>query len=256
MTLGTDTTNPGGGPDAAMSGTGTNNYVRTSFATTTMATRLTWAVPDATTSTATGLALRGTYRVLACVRRSDGTSVIRARLLGGSSVAVPLSTNRQLVDLGLWSAAPPARPGGYAPEAPVAAGGGVAVEAERVSGSGTLDWDFLALVPADESLLVVDHAGEVRDTSLDTVIDSFNEVFTRFVSGTGSVVDGTADMTESNIIGVSGAFPYLVPNQTNRAFLFTGEYDMSATRKCDKSVTESITVYYWPAYLFVRPSAT
>src|SRR5439155_8021634 len=61
-----DTSNPGGAADAALSGAGTTNFMRTTFATSGSGARLKW--PAAPLTTAQTIALRGTYRVFAVVR--------------------------------------------------------------------------------------------------------------------------------------------------------------------------------------------
>jgi len=159
VTAGTDTTNPGGGPDAAMSGTGTNNYLRTDFATATMQTRLTWSIGNGLTD-GQKKAIRGTYRVFVVVRRSAAASVMTARTswdaswsgadANGPTVTIPQSTSRQLVDLGLFNIGPEkeVRPGRFGSEAPLLAQQ-IRIEAARTGAAENLDWDLILLVPAD-----------------------------------------------------------------------------------------------------------
>ncbi len=257
MTLGTDTTNPGGGPDAAMSGTGTNNFVRTSFATATMVTRLTWtgALTDAQ-----GLAVTGTYRLLAVVRRSDDTSVMRVLAIAasaglsatGNSVTIPKDASRQVVDMGLVSFGPPfARVGRNNNNDMRVVDPSLQLQAARDSGTGTLDWDYVVLMPADEALMV--HSGGI--TTGELLVDGLNQ-------GVYITEDGTDPFAStSSVTGaagqVSGGFPMLVPGQTNRfvhvAAARPPAFNGIAITKGDVG---TVTVNYWPAYLYVRPSTT
>lgn len=256
LSFGDDTSVPGGGPDAAMSGTGTNNYATTSFATEAdMALRLIWTPSDSTVSAAAGLALRGGYRLVAVVRRSDASSVIRVQLQSGAYdgpvVTVPLTTSRQAIDLGLWTPGESeVRPGGYADPVPVDTHD-IVIHAARDSGGGSIDWDFLLLVPADEAQLVCNEDTD-RSTSVDVVIDGHNESVYAFTGG--DPFAGTAGYA-SAVKGASGGFPGVVPNQTNRFILLTGE-SPAAGIVTSKSTSEALTFHYWPRYLYIRPSAS
>ena len=250
-TLGADTTNPGGGPDAAMSGAGTNNYVRTSFSGTP-------TVVDRVTATFAGASVEkvGQYRLVVAIRRSDATSVITVAATVGTrsldTVTTPLTTQRRLIDLGIIR--PDVGPGrvGYGADAPAPAIT-VALRAARASGTSTLDWDYVALIPADETMLTWDLAGLPAAT--DVVIDGYAEAVYA-VLGT-SIFDGTDAL--STIYPVSGAFPSLVPGRTNRFYLFTG-YGSVVNPTADyehlKAGSATLSLNYWPAYLSVRPSAT
>ena len=247
-TLGTDTTNPGGGPDAAMSGTGVNNFVRTSFGTPAMTTRLTWVINPASANEAR--ALRGRYNLFAVVRRSDASSVmtLQAGVLNDTTapVTIPANTGRQLIALGLLSIFGHAPKTGHAPTENSALAVNVTVSAARASGAGTLDFDFLVLVPADESTMLWQTSG--ADAAADEVVDSVTGRVWSTLSGdpfAGTAAPGAAAL-------VSGGFPRLVPNQTNRLFyLETGN-----TLAMVKGDSSAMTVHYWPQYLFVRPSAS
>lgn len=257
--LSTDTTDPGGGPDAAMSGTGTNNFVTTDFGTTaTMATRFTkaWSFSDAE-----GVAAPGTYRVLVVCRRSSATGVMRARtaavvagagfVYSNPAVTIPATTNRQIVDLGLVSLEPPTtNVGGYNSTSIPLSSAQVQIQAARDSGSASIDWDYVLLVPADESTLIYATAGNNSD---ELVIDGGNETVYRTENG----VDPFA--STSSIKGpataIAGGFPVLAPNQTNR-FFWVVYSDSSGVATISKADASSVTVHYWPQYLYVRPSAT
>lgn len=257
-TLGTDTTNPGGGPDAAMSGTGTNNYVRTSFATTaTLATRVTWTTSTHThTTDARRRALAGQHRVIAVVRRSDSTSDMSIKASASSSgipyskqVTLPSTTQRIMVDLGLISLEAIV-PGGYSTQAPIATVS-IAFQAERTSGAGTLDWDYFLLIPADETTLM--WSMSFGSTSYDVLIDGVLERVSLYEDGVDPF-GGAADIYGS-APSATGGFPVLVPNQTNRFYLMTGSL-FAALPIPTVTDTDALTFTYLPLYLYVRPSTT
>jgi len=257
-TLGTDTTNPGAGPDAAMSGTGTNNYARTSFATTaTMANRVTAL---GTVGNLTNIQ-NGRYRAFVRVRRSDASSVMTVRL-GISPVTtmaaeryldtktLPLSTTPQLIDLGTFD-----NPAGVDVDRGLGDGGVVpgkynldySLQAARASGTGTLDWDYFLLVPAFNSLLmgVMPTVSTPGNTLIDTATGQVLSTGSGFPSSldTGNQV-GTGASTGQLV----GSLPVLLPNRINRihASILPGAVGATTTWKLS----------YWPRYLFVRPSAT
>lgn len=256
-TLGTDTTNPGGGPDAAMSGTGTNNFVRTSFATiATMASRVTkqFALTDAQ-----GVAVAGRYRMVAIVRRSDATSVIRIRgaVVGavtdtvGDAVTLPLTTSRQAVDLGIFQLAPEVKVGGaYNQYSLPTLNPGLYLDAARDSGAGTLDWDYFLLLPADEATTIFEGGGTSTD---DMVIDALSEMIYLTENGVDPFLS-TSSLTSGLTFDVSGGWISLLPNQTNRVFFAT--WANASPRLIVKGDVATINVHYWPRYLYIRPSAS
>jgi len=247
-----DTTNPGGGPDAAMSGAVANNYLRTSFATTTVLNqRVSW---EPTLTAAQNLALQGRFRILAVVRRSDASSVMTASagvlgLTANAVVTIPAVTTRQVVDLGLVTIGSAANgTTGYTTGNTTFVG--LTFNAGRASGTGTLDWDYFALMPADEATVIWASASTAA-TSSDDLLDGYADRVSRALSGDAAA--GTAQV--SNVQATAGGgIPDLVPNQTNR-FLFL-ESDGVSGQNIVKANTSSFTLNYWPRYLFVRPSAT
>lgn len=259
MALGTDTTNPGGGPDALMSGTGTNNYARTSFATdATMQVRLTWTVP------ATAV---GTYRVVAFVRTS--AAGLAEYSLGCSLTATPGgvgvagvefvppgvggTTARAVVDLGLIDfsqGVPPAV--GYGAIVNAFATQALYLYASRVSGTPSLDWDAVALLP------VGGQSGETFQPQMlltvnlgaNPVVDGVAEVVSaRTVAGDPTT--GAATFAHSSF-GVVGGFPLAQPAVANRLFLVRAAADGTSL----KATTTAVTGAYWPRYVHVRPETT
>ncbi|MEU8158049.1 carbohydrate binding domain-containing protein [Micromonospora sp. NPDC048986] len=231
--------------DGAMSGGG-DNYLRVSFSTTPAMTHrggINW----------TGTAMRGTYRVLARVRRSDATSVIRMRVSSGGGavvgdpVVVPLSTTTRLVDLGLMavpSCADPVVDGYSGVEMDML--GGVGFGAERVSGSGTLDVDYLLVVPADDALMVVDWPDGGAGTDPRVRLDG--------TAGMGYVLtSGGAVRRADQTVQIAGAGAiYALPGQVNR-ITWARSVDTALASADSLNDTTTITVSYWPRHLYVAP---
>ena len=248
--LGTDTTNPGGGPDAAMSGTGTNNYVRTSFATTASA-----AIRIEHNFTPPTVDHAGSYRLLVVLRRSDASSTIRIQAnvaqatvgpqQSSGYVTVPLASTRQVVDLGIFNLGPSAVAEGVYGSSLVASTINLDLWAERTSGAGTLDWDYWIWLPADESLLTFHDYSTTATGAL--VFDAANENLARRT--------GTTTTVQYDYFQVAGGFPALVPNQTNRVVILLADLYQTA-HTIAKTDTAALTVTYWPRYLYVRPATT
>ena len=255
--LGTDTTNPGGGPDAAMSGTGTNNFVRTSFAT--VATMTARVTANGSFGGATADA-RGRYRVFAVVRRSDATSDMQVSAtfngVASATLTLPKTTARQILDFGVFGYLTdvPERFGGYVPSTlGGSAGTSVTLSAARSSGAGTLDWDFAVILPADEATLIYGSGAATDSTGADALLDGASAKYVYFGNGGDPWVAG--DIFTASTAGQTGSCPTVIPNQTNRMYsLFLA--DNGTYKGMDKAATGSIEVHYWPRYLFVRPSAT
>jgi len=90
------------------------------------------------------------------------------------------------------------------------------------------------------------------------VFDSANESIYLSTSGT-SVFNGSGLLTDQQV-NVSGGFPLLRPNQTNRFYLIVGSQGgptgLGSLQNHDKTLSDSITVSYWPRYLYARPATT
>lgn len=247
---GTDTTT---GADAAMSN---SSRSRCSFATVaTMATRLTFDFPYSGGFART--AARGLYRLFVVVASSATTNTyaIRFRVTsafggaqqmaqGDTVTYTATDTSRQLVNLGLLQV--PVGPDpfwdGYGGES-LAGNVSLQVQAQRVSGSGSLDFDYLAGIPASEEFF------EVATTYLDLVADG--------VTDTLYTPDGIGAVTGAAVppIAKNGYIPMLTPGQTNRLyFLRPDGYGNGHIRGPDtKSRTATVTVTYWPRYLSWAP---
>jgi hypothetical protein len=255
MTMGVDTSVPG--TDATMSGT-TNNYARTTFATPTMTLRLSLT---SNFPAASGIDLRGTYRMYAVVRGNGGTYQLQWAItpVGGGSVTVQsdvisvgaAASLRSLVDLGQIQFPIGADPvyDGYSGTEKSVTGGYFSIEAARITGATNLDWDTFILVPDDPA------RGD----------DWFSLSLYGLATNKDLVLDGPRDMVyPQNTAAVTlpvwysppwqGRIPRLAPNQTNRwIFLRPDKAGTDLNYGDVKTRTTTVTVSYWPRYLFVRP---
>lgn len=240
-TAGTNTTNPGGGPDGAMSGSGTNNYLRCAFGTDTMQPRVSIT---AATSAVNKAEMAGTYRVFAGIRRS-AAGTLRARLVApnsstGEDVTLPTTTaTRLLVDLGLMTM-DSANPSVY-PKATLT------VEAARDSGTSNLDFDVVHLVPADATLMI---ATVTHSTTGALVVDG--ETDSVYTVDDASAVYSGADIEVTRDNQAAGGIPMLAPRVTNR-FVMIRHTDGASY---DRTLNTPVTIYYLPRYGYVRPLAT
>lgn len=266
VTTGTDTSNPGGGPDAAMSGTGTNNFVRTTFGGfAAMAARVTWSLNlSVLGNDGRKRAIRGTYRVFVVVRRSGAASTITARIsyaagpvmTTGATVTIPATAERQLVDLGLFSVGPadPWQPGRFGFEAPLQPQP-LEIHAARSGGADTLDWDLILLVPADESWLSW-FTGASEDAGYDALIDGEIEFAYLYENGADPFAGAADIIYPTKSVQFAGGFPMLKPGATNRIFMLTSTSPTTPGVTTAKADTYTITAHYYPRYLFIRPATT
>jgi hypothetical protein len=250
MVQGADTTT---GADAAMSN---GQRSRTSFGTNAaMATRLTATLPYQGGFPRT--AARGTYRLFAVVASSAATNTYALRLrvvsafgggiqmVGGDSVTyVATGTSRQVVDLGLFQVPAGRDPvyDGYGAELPVGSLD-VQLQAQRVSGSGSLDWDYVIAMPADEALCAL------ATTFFDVILDGATD--TIWTPG------GFGEVTAAAVpaVGATGQTIMLQPGQTNRLyFLRPDDVGTGAVRGADvKSRSATVSVWFWPRTLTWLP---
>jgi hypothetical protein len=254
--LGTDTTNPGGGPDAAMSGTTANNYVRTSFATN---AAMTWRVSVSPSQPG------GLYRIVAAVRRTGTTSTLRIRgttsaLEGGwtgSEITLPSTTNRQLVDLGIvhW---PTSEPVGYTGPGGTATPASLRFEASRTGGTDSLDWDAAFFIPAGGQVGTVStamlvHGDRTTGSEPQLVLDGVTERTFK----TPSAANPTTTAVEQRQVGAMGGFPEVAPNVANRLYVLSWwQGDGSVAPLAGVTTTTTVNLAYWPRYLRVRPVST
>ena len=247
MAQGTDTATQAN--DAAFSGSG-NNYSRCTFATfTTDQNRL--SLTDLGTAS---VDLRGRYRVFARYRKNTAGDDIVLKLRWGTSFSADTTTNTAfttpnvatlcMADLGeiqIPRGRDPVTNFRDGPPTWVSNSFYLSLRAQRVSGSGTLDVDYLILVPSDDRLAIVKWAEAGPDRWwLDAEDDS---VHAR--NSSDQIATGTPPM-------LAGGLPMLTPNQTNRLFMV---YEMGAGLTTTLT-TVTVTVSYFPRYLSVRPAST
>jgi hypothetical protein len=231
-----------------MSGAG-SNYVRCTFGTPAMTSRLTADHPSAASPD-----VRGTYRVFLRHRKSVAGDVVKVRLrafhsglsIAGDTFTLAADANLHWQDLGLWQIPLGGAPAedGYSGTAHSVAGMALSVDAERTSGSGNLDMDALAFVPADDRLAMVrwPALGNTDQHILDPAISQIYGL-----NAAGAVAtDPPAKL--------AGGLPFISPNVTNRVFFLQ---DVGTEGSTD-SVTETteVTPYYFPKYAYVRPATT
>lgn len=260
-TLAGDTTNPGGAADAAMSGTGTTNYVRTTFASS-GAPKLTWTVPAT---------VKGRYRILVFGRPNTSATTYTIGA-GPSSAAASDADNtvtfisnsenlglRVVVDLGIrdFGQGVPTQVG-YSSSSITKGTQTLGLFATRTTGTGTWDWDVIVLLPAGGQDGEAASPSMLLTSGVDTrlVVDSVNEQ----VAGMSVAGDPTAGTGTFSASGTAvGGFPLAVPTVANRLFMV--RYDNATaggleTFLSSVSVSQLVTLAYWPRYLFVRPVST
>lgn len=256
MTANVDTSTPGNDP--LMSGAG-SNYMRTTFATD---TSLVFRLTASNFPAASGVEMRGTYRMYALLR-APGTGTYSVQwTLGPAAGGVPVvsdvlpftpnsGTLRSVIDLGQITFPVGADPvtSGYSGVEKSMTGGQLQLWAARTSGTGSLDWDYIALVPDD---------GARGD-------DYFTFSLYGLATTMDVVADGPRDMVYPQDVAAttlpvwyaipsSGRIPHLTPNQTNRWVLLRPDRAGVDNNYGDvKSRTTTVTVSYWPRYAFVRP---
>jgi hypothetical protein len=249
MTQGTDTATQVN--DANFSGSG-NNYSRTTFATNaTMVSRL-----QVLTVGSAGVDLRGTYRVLVRYDKSVSGDGINLQLVWGPDsfgtvfndvVATRSTTSTTTADLGLISIPSGVDPV-YGPdgvELPVSNTCLLQLRAQRTSGSGTIDFDFLVLVSADDRFGIV-HWDDAASSPTDHWILDANGTVAHARNASSQVISTAAPQ-------ISSGLPMLTPNQSNRIYM------LRSTRPGDTwslTTVTPVSVSYFPRYLTVRPAST
>lgn len=252
LTMGTNTTVTA---DATFSG---SSKARCTFGTATMLTRVSGKFPQSTEPA--GAECLGAYRVFVRVVKTVGTDVMNMRV-GASldsasnivyerAVAVPVaaSTSPILMDLGVISIGDvfPASPGYDTTPYRAETLPTLLIEAERVSGTGNLDIDFVALVPADYRYGKWSTVSTTTDASARAVVDGVNEI-----TYGGKALTGTTPgvFAETSIAGLTGGYPTVMPGD-NRLVIVDPDYSN------DLAATNAIVLRYWPKYLLARPVST
>lgn len=261
MTTGTDTTLQSN--DTAMIGAG-SNYMRCTFGSQTgLVTRLFVDPVSAPYPAGASPDIRGQYRVFARVRANTGSSRFQFRL-DPNVDGVPLTGPVTNYDPGTtgaiirWADLDVIQyPVGYDPITDgfsgtllPAKGMGLSLNIARVAGSGSIDIDGLLFVPADDQLAIVKWPSRAGPTNM--IVDAAHQM----VYGMDT---GTVGVHNSEPVPIVGSLPYITPGVTNRIVILRdvspGAGD-SSTGGDVKTATMSITPYFWPRYLIVRPATT
>jgi hypothetical protein len=249
MTQGTDTTTQAN--DANFSGAG-NNYSRCTFTTASLTTRL-----STNTLGSTGVDLRGRYRVFMRYRKNTSTDGINLQLRWGDTFssnfvtndayATANTTSLTAADLGEISVPIGADPvyDRDGTELPVSNSVRLELRAERISGAGTIDFDFLLFVPADDRTAITQWQTDIGTTRVLDALDNS----ARAADGSGNVASGAAPY-------IPGGYPMLSPNQTNRIYLIRNVSGTSAAGLWSLTTVSPVSVSYMPRYLSVRPAST
>jgi hypothetical protein len=126
------------------------------------------------------------------------------------------------------------------------------VKAERVSGAGSLQWDYLLLLPADETTAILSASSE---NSVEFVIDGVRDRVSMLNNGGALFTDPLA--VQTNVPKLVGRFPSLIPGRTNRVFVVTQSPGTNGQQpQIEKGDSEALTLHYWPCYVYCRPSAS
>lgn len=252
MTLASNVTLPG--TDATMSGGG-SSYARISYSgSTALIQRLSTATrfPSSASTDA-----RGIYRVFARIRQNTGADVHTMRLRWGgadvqitnTTVAVPVDTGPsaptiKMIDLGIVQIPAGADPveRGLSGVELVTEGVFLAVDAGRTSGSGTLDVDYLLLLPVDDRTMYVDWPASATVTDFVVHGGAQPEVYAR---------NASAQITSTQAITIAGTGLMITPNVTNRVFFHrdVGTGTSVAGTGDSVSATTTLTPSYYPRYL-------
>lgn len=202
-------------------------------------------------------ALKGKYRALLRVASSVAAATYRARLaiyagadfirLRNVDFTLTLTTDRRLIDLGVFAWPPYEAPNeiGYSGLESGAETIWALLDAQRLSGSGSLQMDYMYLLPADERLGIVS-CSQAPDY---LVLDGPNDMHYGMDTSTTPFGATAANRSITNYLGMVtrvGGLPMLVPGVTNRLHMIQ---DIAAA-----SGTHALDVYYWPRYLEVATS--
>ncbi len=256
MAMGASTSVPAGAAGGGFSGAGSGG--NTNYAYTTggaggslTSARLSWPLASTHNTAAKRRALSGSYRVLVALRRLSSAAHVdvRAQVNGvyGDTVRLEQTVERILVDLGVFWIGPDGNASaiGYGAETGASVGN-LNLYSLESGGSSGIYWDVVYLVPADESSLILGSTS----TRSRFVVDGVNG---RALALTGDAFDGTGYTWADTSFAVSGGFPALVPDRTNRVYVVTAD---GANRVANIGHSLTITAHYWPRYLHIRPVAS
>lgn len=260
MTQGVNTTTQPN--NAAYSGAG-NNFSRTTFGTPSTQQRLTTIGLGTRPLFGANATLEdavGTYRVFARVKKSAAGTVGDIKIqfymeqsgqgqFIGDLISLPAWNALMLVDMGLVRipfSTYPQQIGVGAGEPPINAID-FSLYAQRDSGALTLDWDYVIFIPADEELTLMNGAdpGAAMGT-----FDGPNDMVWQT---SASLFAGGAIWSTTGVWKRAGSLPMLTPNQLNRIFFMSADPNLGGGALVDDITrTVTVTVRYWPAYLYIK----
>lgn len=251
MTMNTDTATQAN--SASFSGA-SNNYVRTTFATSAaMVSRMSKKPVPAAAS----VDVRGQYRVFARYRlNSAAAGDIKFQLKWGAEGGVyenpiiipPNSSGIAIADLGFVVFPPGGDAGNFGGTSLPVAGNYIDLYAQRVAGSGTLDIDYLIFVPCDDQMAIFDFPLTGLDLTPDewVVHGPTETIYPQDSSGNIALV--------TSPVGLRGGFISARPGVTNRVY-FLRHVAKQVSNDTITATTE-IRVFYYPLYLYARPATT
>lgn len=240
------------GTDMAVSG----GNARQTATSTSMATRMTYAPTGATAR-----ALRGTYRLYAIATgtaTTAGATLTAQAYYGANAIAdistgttfsdtfAPGSAERWAIDLGTvnFDTADSLDP---APRIEVQSSLSVTV------GPPVVDWDFLILVPADESRAVVEASWfSGFPTSSPLVLDGETD---RVYAASSTALWAGATMVYEKGFAFTGALPKISPGVDNRFvyFRYSRQPGSPPSTGYSNAASGSLSLLYTPLYLHLRP---
>ena len=252
MTLSGATTLPGA--DATASGAG-SNYARATGLTSSFVTRL-----AGTFAPTPSVENRGKYRLYARVRKTTGGGEVRIRLAfspdgvneyipDSVGVVLPFNTAWRWADLGVIQVPMGDDPLTDGPGGAEYAARGyeIRLQMSLTAASSNLDTDCVVAMPADDRFTRVLWPGTSGATSM--VLDSSARPK---VYGVGA----SNELYSTQIRALDSApGPVISPGAYNRVWILD---DVGGTSTAGHVLSGSMTVtpYYWPRYLSIRPSTT
>jgi hypothetical protein len=240
--------------DAAMSG---GSKTRTTFAGFPALTlRLSMNFPNATDPA--GAENWGVYRIFARVAQTVAGDVITMAAAGGGAynraVQIKSQTQPQLVDLGTvdTTSGLPTFGGYAATEYRVSDQMGINIKAGRTSGSGNLDIDYVAFVPADECFGAWTAFADPLVTTDLGVIDGPNAAV-YIAEALNGATPGRHGIRTTSIFG---RLPIVRPGD-NRLVIVESSQGQTPPTSNLLTTTISMTCRYWPRYVSIaRPATT
>lgn len=229
-----------------------SNYTQTTFSTNAgMASRLSFSPTNGTITP-------GEYRIVGRFLKgtNSDTITVQARYAGrstttvGETVTVP--SGFQILDLGTFTL-----PLGQVDHYTMSSTGmttrvwEIDIYAQRVSGTGVLNIDYIALVPASYYTALV--SGTQPPATVSDIVVVFDgeqdAVYSMFTGTLPGGIYGSADITDYRHT-YAGSLPYLIPGQAWRVWF------VNTTNTAGSGCTDLIYVGYFPRYLHVRPLST